>query len=189
MSTPATTSQTVGPYFKIGLLHLYQQELAGAETEGERITIQGRVLDGEGNPVPDAILEIWQADAKGNYLLPENGESSVGSGRFIGFGRIPTDATGSFCFSTIRPGSVQAPDGSQQAPHIAVSLFMRGLLRRLVTRIYFSGDSMNDSDFILKRVDKDRRATLLATLVTNQENILEWNVNLQGVNETVFFDF
>ncbi len=188
MSASATTSQTVGPYFKIGLSHLYHHELAGPGVAEDRITIRGRVLDGEGKPVPDAILEIWQADAKGSYSSPADPENHVSVDKFFGFGRIPTDENGSFSFSTIKPGSVPAPDGSPQAPHIIVSIFMRGLLLRLVTRIYFGGDARNGSDFVLKLVAEDRRATLLAIPVAGREDTLEWNVILQGKNETVFFE-
>ncbi len=188
MSTPATTSQTVGPYFKIGFSHLYRHELAGSGVSGERVTIQGRVFDGEGKPVPDAVLEIWQADAEGEYSAPEDMEESKAEGKFIGFGRIPTDEDGSFSFSTIKPGSLLAPDGSQQAPHIVVSIFMRGLLTRLVTRVYFKDDPQNERDCVLKLVDEERRATLLAVPIAGREGVLEWNVILQGKYETVFFD-
>ena len=189
MSVPATTSQTVGPYFSIGFRPLYRHNLAGPATHGERITIHGNVLDGEGKPVPDAVLEIWQADAQGNYFSAEGEEKCGFEEKFFGFGRIPTDENGSFCFSTIKPGSVPAPNGNRQAPHIVVSIFMRGLLTRLVTRIYFSGDSHNEGDFVLKHVDEERRTSLLANPVSGKEGILEWNVILQGNKETVFFDF
>lgn len=187
MSDHATTSQTVGPYFKIGMSALYCQELAGVETPGERVTIEGRILDGERNPVPDAVLEVWQADSQGKFaeqIEMEQGER----GEFRGFGRIPTDENGYFRFSTVKPGNVPAPDGSQQAPHIVVSIFMRGLLTRLVTRIYFEGDARNESDFVLARVEEGRRSTLFARAVAGQEGLLEWNVFLQGENETVFFE-
>jgi protocatechuate 3,4-dioxygenase alpha subunit len=189
MTTPATASQTVGPYFKIGLSPLYCRNLAGADTPGERVTIQGKVLDGEGNPIPDAVLEIWQADAKGKYPAGEAAEVNETHGGFSGFGRIPTDGDGVFRFSTIKPGSVAGPDGSEQAPHIVVSVFMRGLLTRLVTRIYFLGEAKNEADPVLQLVDKERRATLLAAPVEGQTGLLEWNIHLQGKNETVFFEF
>ena len=188
MTVPATTSQTVGPYFKIGLSPLYRNELVGPETPGERVTIQGRVLDGEGKPVPDAVLEIWQADARGEYCRAETVETSDPR-VFSGFGRIPTDENGSFHFLTIKPGSTPGPDGSRQAPHLAVSIFMRGLLTRLVTRLYFAGDARNEDDLVLKAVDKDRRVTLLAVPIEGKQAVVEWNVCLQGKNETVFFDF
>jgi protocatechuate 3,4-dioxygenase alpha subunit len=184
VTVPATTSQTVGPFFKIGLSALYRTELAAPEMPGERITIQGRILDGQGHPVPDAVLEIWQADSAGNYSQRSNATDA-----FFGFGRVPTDTEGSFLFSTIKPGRVPGPGGTQQAPHIVVSLFMRGLLNRLVARIYFAGDPANDQDFALRLVEPDRRSTLMATPVAGNPGLLEWNVILQGDQETVFFDF
>jgi protocatechuate 3,4-dioxygenase, alpha subunit len=189
VTTPATTSQTVGPYFKIGLSPLYRSKLAGAATPGEPVTIQGRVLDGEGKPIPDAVLEIWQADAHGKYSARAEAEKGEVNADFSGFGRVPTDENGFFQFSTIKPGSVEGPNGSQQAPHIAVSIFMRGLLTRLVTRIYFAGDARNESDFVLSAVEKERRATLLAVPKVDKEGVMEWSIFLQGTNETVFFDF
>ncbi len=165
MTLLATTSQTVGPFFKIGLSPLYRDQLAGPETPGERITMQGRVLDAQSKPVPDAVLEIWQADGAGKYSGsdPSDEESNTIGKDFFGFGRIPTSEDGTFRFSTIKPGSVPAPDGTPQAPHIVVSIFMRGLLIRLVTRIYFLDDPLNPNDFVLKLVDPERRSTLMAT--------------------------
>ncbi len=188
MPLRATPSQTVGPFFKIGLEALYVQELAGESTPGERIVVQGRIIDGEGNPVPDAVLEIWQADASGNYLHQEDSAGSLAAGQFTGFGRIPTDENGAFRFSTIKPGALASPDETHQAPHIAVSLFMRGLLVRLVTRIYFEGEPGNEQDAVLHSVPESRRATLLVKKMPGEENSFEWNVILQGEGETVFFD-
>lgn len=189
MSLPATTSQTVGPYFKIGFSALYRSELAPPEYRGEHITIQGRVLDGAGHPVPDGVLEVWQADPEGKY--PPTGEPGVNrsAAAFYGFGRIATDAGGSFHFSTVKPGRVPGPEGATQAPHIVVSLFMRGLLVRLVTRIYFLDDPSNQEDPVLKLVDPLRRPTLMAVPVNGNPRLLQWNVLLQGEYETVFFDF
>jgi protocatechuate 3,4-dioxygenase, alpha subunit len=189
MSTPATTSQTVGPFFKIGLAPLYRTELASPETRGKHLTIKGCIMDGQAHPVPDAILEIWQADAAGNYPQFPGPEDHLSQSAFFGFGRIPTDAEGSFRFSTIKPGRVAGPGAMQQAPHIVVSLFMRGLLTRLVTRIYFLGDPANDQDFALRLIEPDRRSTLMACPVAGNPDLLEWNVILQGEQETVFFDF
>jgi protocatechuate 3,4-dioxygenase, alpha subunit len=185
---PATTSQTVGPYFDLGFSALYCAEFAGPDVLGERITIRGRVLDGDRRPVPDAVLEVWQADAGGQYAQIVERESKSGQAAFFGFGRIPTDSGGNFRFSTIKPGSVPAPDGTRQAPHILVSVFARGLLTRLITRIYFPEESRNESDFVLRRVETARRETLMAKPVGNQTETREWNVILQGVDETVFFD-
>jgi protocatechuate 3,4-dioxygenase alpha subunit len=189
MSIPATTSQTVGPYFKIGFSPLYRDELAGPEVRGERITIEGRVFDGEGRPVPDAVLELWQADTNGKYASPSALESRPAERTFFGFGRIPTDDEGAFRFSTIRPGSVAGPGETKQAPHIVVSIFMRGLLTRLVTRIYFFDETANEKDAVLQLVEPQRRGSLMAMPVAGNAGLWEWNVNLQGERETVFFDF
>jgi protocatechuate 3,4-dioxygenase, alpha subunit len=188
MGLPATTSQTVGPYFQIGLSPLYRAALAGPDAAGEHVTIQGRVLDGDGQPVPDAVLEIWQADANGRYARAANPDSKPSEEGFSGFGRIPTDDGGNFWFTTIKPGSVAAPDGAAQAPHIVVSVFARGLLVRLVTRIYFPEEALNQEDFVLQLVEAGRRETLMAKPIGDQKDIREWNVILQGADETVFFD-
>ena len=186
MSLQATTSQTVGPYFKIGLQWLNQSPLAVGTTAGERVTIQGRVLDGDGAPVPDALLEIWQANRHGKYAHPEDWQEKPLEPGFAGFGRIPTDSAGRFQIETIKPGPVPGPNGREQAPHLVISVFMRGLLKRLVTRIYFPNDAGNGSDPILKLVDEERRSTLIANATSGGH--LEWNVVLQGTHETVFFD-
>jgi len=188
MSLQATTSQTVGPYFSIGLTRLKKDNLASTEVSGERITISGRVLDGDGAGVPDAMLEIWQANSHGKYAHPEDKQNKNLEAAFQGYGRIPTDANGAFRFQTIKPGSVAGPDDKPQAPHIAVSVFTRGLLRRLVTRIYFPDESANAGDFVLNLVEPARRGTLIAHKLAGQEGHLEWNVVLQGDKETVFFD-
>jgi protocatechuate 3,4-dioxygenase, alpha subunit len=184
----ATPSQTVGPFFSIGLAALYRDQLAALGVAGERITIQGRVIDGGGKPVPDAVLEIWQADAEGNHPPTGSAEGDAAEPSCFGFGRIPTDETGSFRFYTIKPGSVAAPDGTMQAPHLVVSVFMRGLLLRLITRIYFSGEPLNEKDYVLNLVAPGRKGTLMANPIAGALDILEWNIVLQGENETVFFD-
>jgi protocatechuate 3,4-dioxygenase alpha subunit len=204
MGLQATTSQTVGPFFQIGLARLYVDDLTGPGISGEVIEVEGRVFDGDGQPVPDGVIEIWQADAQGRYahteFLEELGSiqendprgkehaqmQGGGQGGFRGFGRVPTQPDGSFRFKTIRPGRVPAPDGTLQAPHIAVSVFTRGLLRRLVTRIYFPDEPTNAEDFALKLVEVGRRHTLIAKKL--RDGRLEWNVALQGADETVFFD-
>lgn len=187
MSHP-TTSQTVGPYFTIGLDPLNRTQIASPQIAGERITIQGQVLDGNGEPVPDALLETWQANAEGRYIHPEDLQSEAGNTEFFGFGRIPTDANGSFRFTTIKPGPVPGPEGTMQAPHIVVSVFMRGLLMRLITRIYFLGDPRNEKDYVLNLIEPARHSTLMAKPAAEDKSLLVWNVNLQGENETVFFD-
>ena len=188
MSHQATPSQTVGPFFKIGLEPLNRIQIASPGIPGERITIQGQLLDGEGQPVPDALVETWQANAEGRYIHPEDLQGEPGKADFLGFGRIPTDEKGCFRFTTIKPGPVPGPEGTTQAPHIVVSVFMRGLLTRLITRIYFLGDARNEKDYVLNLIEPSRRCTLMARPAAEDASMLIWNVNLQGENETVFFE-
>ena len=178
MSLQATTSQTVGPYLHIGLTRMIIENLATARVPGERVSIQGSVVDGDGKPVNDAMVEIWQADSRGRY----------GTKSFRGFGRSATDDKGMFRFQTIKPGKVGGPDGKMQAPHIAVNIFMRGQLKQLVSRIYFPGEASNAKDSVLALVPAERRATLIAKKKAGKAGALEWNVILQGSDETVFFD-
>lgn len=180
----ATPSQTVGPFFRIGMEALYTPDLA--PNSADRIAISGRVLDGDAAPVNDAVLEIWQANALGKYAHPDDARALPLTAGFTGFGRVPTDAEGRFRFSTIKPGSVPGPRGVAQAPHLVVAVFMRGLLIHLLTRVYFPDEPGNASDPVLQLVPADRRATLVAR---RSAEGLEWNVILQGDNETVFFDY
>ncbi|CAB3737682.1 protocatechuate 3,4-dioxygenase subunit alpha [Achromobacter piechaudii] len=187
-----TTSQTVGPYLHIGLSGLNCSDLtAGLPDLGATpVTIHGRVTDGQGKPVPDGMIEIWQADARGVYRHPDDprhaGSEGAAAG-FTGFGRVPTEPDGSFRITTIKPGRVPAPDGALQAPHLVVSLFMRGLLKHLSTRMYFPDEAQaNDEDWVLRQTPAARRATLIAT--ASDDGLLRWNVVLQGAGETVFFD-
>jgi protocatechuate 3,4-dioxygenase alpha subunit len=188
MSLQATTSQTVGPYFTIGLTRLKKTDLTAPGISGERVTISGRVLDGDGFPVTDCLIEIWQANSHGKYAHPEDDQKKPLEPGFQGYGRIPTDEHGRFSFTTIKPGPVPGPNGKPQAPHIAVSVFMRGLLRRLVTRIYFPDEPANAGDVVLNLVEPERCGTLIAKKSANELGALEWNVILQGLDETVFFD-
>jgi protocatechuate 3,4-dioxygenase alpha subunit len=189
MEFHATTSQTVGPFFQIGLGRLCVDDLAGPDIAGERVEIQGRVLDADGVAVPDAMIEIWQANTHGKYAHPEDTQNKPVEPGFRGYGRTPTQSDGCFRFSTIKPGRVPGPHGILQAPHIVVSVFTRGLLRRLVTRIYFPDDAANAEDYVLILVEPARRQTLIARKSTMGNGIVEWNVRLQGPDETVFFDF
>jgi protocatechuate 3,4-dioxygenase alpha subunit len=190
-----TPSQTVGPFFAYGLTpeqYGYPfQALAGAvlvvdEILGERIRITGRVLDGEGKPVPDAMLEIWQADAEGRYAHPADPRGS--NLRFTGFGRCGTgtDPGNRFTFETIKPGAI----GDGQAPHVNVILFMRGLLSHVFTRIYFDDEAeANARDPVLASVEKDRRRTLIAARETTPRGtVYRLDLHMQGPDETVFFD-
>jgi protocatechuate 3,4-dioxygenase alpha subunit len=188
MSLVATTSQTVGPFFKIGFGWLNRDNLVGEGVSGEHVTVQGRVFDGDGVPVPDAILEIWQANAHGKYDHPEDTQNKPLEPGFKGYGRVPVSIDGVFRFVTIKPGPVPGPKGKEQAPHLAISIFMRGLLKRLVTRMYFPDDERNPGDPILNLVEPTRRSTLIAKKTAGGPGTLEWNVVLQGPEETVFFD-
>jgi protocatechuate 3,4-dioxygenase alpha subunit len=188
VSLVTTTSQTVGPFFKIGLEWLNRDNLVGEGVSGERVTIQGRIFDGHGVPVPDAVLEIWQANAHGKYDHPEDTQNKPLEAGFKGYGRVPASVDGVFRFVTIKPGPVPGPQGKEQAPHLAISIFMRGLLKRLVTRMYFPDDKRNASDPILDLVEPARRVTLIAKKTAGIPGTLEWNVLLQGPDETVFFD-
>jgi protocatechuate 3,4-dioxygenase, alpha subunit len=188
MSLWASTSQTIGPFFSIGLNRLKQDNLVGEGVSGERVTIAGRMLDGDGKPVPDGLVETWQANAHGKYAHPEDDQDKSLEAGFKGYGRVMTDDQGKFQFTTIKPGQAPAPDGKTQAPHIAVSVFARGLEKRLVTRIYFPDEPSNSSDFALNLVESGRRETLIAKKIADKSGALEWNIILQGPCETVFFD-
>jgi len=183
MTLPVTGSQTVGPFFRIGMAPLLCEELASADVLGERVTIHGRVLDGDGKGIPDAIIEIWQADAEGEYARVDQAREG-----FTGFGRVPTNDKGEFRFVTVKPGAVEGPGGSTQAPHLVVILFMRGLLRHLLTRMYFADDAANEGDAILRLVPAERRHTLIAKRHGTSAATFEWNIHMQGESETVFFD-
>jgi protocatechuate 3,4-dioxygenase alpha subunit len=187
MSLLTTPSQTVGPYLKIGFLSLVNDAIASEGTPGERITVRGRMFDGDAKPINDGVLEIWQADAGGKYAHPEDGQQSIMTNAFRGFGRILTDGGGTFQFTTIKPGSVAGLAGVRQAPHLVVTVFMRGMLRHLFTRMYFPDEPLNATDPVLQRVPADRRGTLLAA--ASGKSIFEWNIVSQGPAETVFFDF
>jgi protocatechuate 3,4-dioxygenase, alpha subunit len=181
-----TPSQTVGPFFSCGLARRETVELAPPGVSGERVTIEGRVLDGDGLGVPDALLELWQANAHGRYAHPEDTQDRPLEPAFRGFGRVPTDGDGRFRFTTIAPAPVPGLGGTMQAPHIAVSVFARGLQRRLVTRLYFPGGSLA-ADPVLALVPPERRQTLVAR-PGEGPGTLVWDVILQGPGETVFLD-
>ncbi|HCI78353.1 MAG TPA: protocatechuate 3,4-dioxygenase subunit alpha [Ktedonobacter sp.] len=192
MSTlPLTGSQTVGPFFAPALLRedARRNILTQPETVGKRIRIEGYVFDGDGLPVPDAMVEIWQANAHGRYNHPSDTSSALLDPTFLGFGRSGTDEDGSYWFETIKPGSVPFDAAQAQAPHIGVTVFARGLLNHLMTRLYFSDDPTNESDPILQRVPAERRSTLLAKRISNDGMpVYRFDIILQGANETVFFN-
>jgi protocatechuate 3,4-dioxygenase alpha subunit len=176
-----TASQTVGPFFCLGLEHLCTPRVSPAEN-AEIVTVSGKVLDGEGMAVPDAVLEIWHADAEGRFA-----EKTHESGRPVCFTRVMTDDTGRFQFTIPKPGAVACAPELNQAPHLAVLVFARGLLRHLITRMYFSDSPVNASDSLLQMIPAERRGTLIARAVADDAHLYEWNVVLQGSDETVFF--
>jgi protocatechuate 3,4-dioxygenase, alpha subunit len=193
-----TPSQTVGPYFAYGLTpkrsgndydwsELITEDMLTPDTAGERIRIEGFVYDGDGLPVNDAMIEVWQADAQGRYAHPRDPRMSNAS--FKGFGRCATDATGKFIFDTVKPGPVPGPAGNLQAPHLVTTVFMRGLLTHLFTRIYFEGEADNARDPVLLLVPASRRGTLIAKRETAGEiAVYRFDIHMQGDKETVFFD-
>jgi protocatechuate 3,4-dioxygenase alpha subunit len=184
MTLQLTPSQTVGPYFAIGMTWEDGPFVVPEGTDGA-IWIRGQVTDGEGEPVPDAMVETWQADPDGGFDHPDDPRGPSGSD-FRGFGRAGTDADGSFAILTLKPGPVPGPGGTTQAPHIAVSVFARGLLNRVVTRIYFADEAdANASDPVLSSVPEARRATLIAVPTADG---YRFDVRLQGERETAFFD-
>ncbi len=187
MSLLLTAAQTVGPYVSIGFEKASLPDVAPAGVAGERITITGRIFDGDGQPVTDGVIETWQANSYGKYAHSDDTQEKLLEENFRGFGRVLTDAQGGFRLTTIKPGKVAGPDGKEQAPHITVVIFMRGLLKHLMTRIYFPGDPANADDPVLNLVPAARRATLIAGKVA--DGTLQWDVHLQGANETVFFDY
>ncbi|HWZ42680.1 MAG TPA: protocatechuate 3,4-dioxygenase subunit alpha [Candidatus Saccharimonadales bacterium] len=185
-------SQTAGPFFHLGLtLRGPIACLVTPQTIGERLRLTCCVFDGDGIPVNDALLEIWQADADGHYYLPGKTQEPTPKD-FHGFGRLATDENGQCTFETIRPGRVpgNAPGNADalQAPHISVSVFARGTLVRLATRIYFAGDPANDEDYILALAPAGRRDTLLAHPQEGDAGAWRFDIHLCGEKETVFFD-
>ena len=179
----ASSSQTIGPFFHVGPGASDRcGVVAGPDVAGERVRLRVQVLDGDGTPVDDALVEVQQADAQGHYPAPPE-RPDAPPPAFTGFGRLGTSAEGLCCFETIRPGAGR-PD---EAPHVTLCVFMRGLLRHLVTRVYFDGDPALDRDAILALVPAGRRGTLLARSAGDG---LSWDfvVRLQGDRETVFFD-
>ena len=183
-----TPFSTVGPFFKLLVRERPEgtDSLVSAATRGERITITGRLIAGDGQSVDDGLVEIWQADADGRHHHPEDPEQHLADPAFSGFGRAATARGGSFTFQTIKPGCVPGPDGRPQAPHVLVGVMARGVMSRYWTRLYFEGEPLNEADAILRLVPADRRHTLIARRLADAT--YEFNVVLQGADETVFFD-
>lgn len=191
-----TPSQTVGPYFKYGLTpngdyawsDAFTSNLAVSDVPGERIRIEGTVFDGDDLPVQDCMLEIWQADSQGRFSTSQD-MRILSSAGFKGFGRCGTDAQGRFSFDTIKPGSVPDADGEPQAPHIAIAVFARGMLRHLYSRVYFADEKANANDAVLSGISVARRSTLIAEREQfGSRTTYRFDVRLQGDLETVFFD-
>jgi protocatechuate 3,4-dioxygenase alpha subunit len=187
MSELVTPSQTVGPYFSMRLPWPGGPYVVPAGTPGA-VTVFGRLLDGAGDPVPDGLVETWQAGPDGRFAHPGDPRGPVPDGDlgFRGFGRCPTGHDGTWKVVTLRPGALPAGDGRAEAPHLDVSVFARGLLDRVVTRVYFPGEAANEADPVLRAVPAERRATLVA--VPAGEGLLRFDIRLQGEGETVFFD-
>ena len=196
-----TSSQTVGPFVEIGCTYLATDRVAGPTLDTVDVTVRGRVLDGDGEPVPDYMLEIWQTtgkaldgqrsfrrfatqdDDQGRFATQDDHPGVITSG--VAFGRVMPLADGSFAVHT-----AYAPEhADNSAPHLAMLVFMRGLLKPLYTRMYFPDDVRNDADSVLALAPPDRRATLVARRDSLSDGSLEWNIVLQGANETVFFEW
>ncbi|HEY2960061.1 MAG TPA: protocatechuate 3,4-dioxygenase subunit alpha [Actinomycetota bacterium] len=183
MSLPTTPSQTVGPFFSVALPWPDGPYVVARGTPGA-VWLRGTVLDGNGEPVPDALVESWQADPDGSFDHPDDPRGAVAGLR--GFGRCPTDDAGRWSILTVKPGPVPGPAGTTQAPHVDLSVFARGLLDRVVTRVYFPDEERaNAADPVLAGIaDPAARATLLATAT---DDGYRFDVRLQGDRETVFF--
>jgi protocatechuate 3,4-dioxygenase alpha subunit len=192
-----TPSQTAGPYVHIGLAPTWAgisgsvtdlgTAMTNDKTRGERIVVRGRVLDGNGTPLRDGVVEIWQADAAGLYPSPSETRGSADP-NFTGWGRCAADATtGEFRFATVKPGPVPAPDGRMQAPHISLWIVARGINLGLNTRLYFDDEAeANAADPILRRIEHKSR---IPTLIAKRDGeTYTLDIHLQGPNETVFFD-
>jgi protocatechuate 3,4-dioxygenase, alpha subunit len=189
MTLKQTPSQTAGPFFHYMLTpeqsgydtaSLAGPRIADQAAPGTRIRLTGIVHDGTGAPVPDAMIEIWQADSEGRYAHPADGRPS--NAAFKGFGRAATDSSGAYTIETVKPGAI----GDGQAPHMTLIVFARGLQNHLYTRAYFADEATaNATDPVLQSVPEDRRATLIASVEANGYRL---DIRLQGENETVFFD-
>ncbi|MGN6460390.1 MAG: protocatechuate 3,4-dioxygenase subunit alpha [Pseudolabrys sp.] len=195
-----TPSQTVGPFYAYGLTpkgrahwdpdgtyswkETVGDNLITPDASGQKIHITGIIRDGDGVPIPDAMLEIWQADSQGRYAHPRDPRAPNAS--FKGFGRSACNKGGEFGFDTIKPGQVPGPNGKLQAPHVVVCIFSRGMLRQVYTRMYFPDEASNATDQILALVPEDRRHTLIAK--TEKDGVYRFDIKVQGDDETVFFE-
>jgi protocatechuate 3,4-dioxygenase alpha subunit len=184
-----TPSQTIGPFFHLCLtVDETWGSLAGPGARGERVTLICRVLDGDGLPVDDAMLELWQADASGVYSHPDDPHYAAHDPAFRGFGRAATNQDGVCVFETVKPGRPAGASGTREAPHIHVSVFARGLLKRAITRIYFPEDPAHQEDPVLAMAPAGRRETLLARRDAVNPSVWNFDIHLCGEHETVFFE-
>jgi protocatechuate 3,4-dioxygenase, alpha subunit len=175
-----TPSQTIGPFFKEGLAWPHGERLFSDAAPGRRVRLRGRLTDHQDRPVADALLEFWQPDAAGRFGAERKGASA-------GFGRVQTGDDGGYAISTIVPGQVASAAGTPQAPHILVLVFARGLLRQLLTRVYFEGEAANAGDAVLALCGA-RATTLIARREAANADTYVWDISLQGARETVFFE-
>jgi protocatechuate 3,4-dioxygenase alpha subunit len=186
-----TPSQTVGPFFHLGMARPKWSDLTSDNPAGEKIAIEGRVIDGDGAPVPDAVIELWQANAAGRYNHPDDARTDKPlDPHFRGFGRVATDAEGRFRVVTIKPGPVPGRGNALQAPHINIALFARGLLTHLFTRIYFADEAANGGDPLLSSIEDEaaRRSLLARPAQGIRPALYHFDIVLQGENETAFLD-
>jgi protocatechuate 3,4-dioxygenase, alpha subunit len=190
MDLTPTPSQTVGPFFHFGLTterHCIKC-MARPGTKGERVWLTFRVIDGDGVPLNDAMIEIWQANSEGKYNHPDDKQEKSIDSEFLGFGRLGTAEDGSCEFETIKPGRVPGPGNALQAPHFDLAVFARGMPKQLYTRVYFAGEPVNSDDPMLALVPPSRRKTLLAEPDVSRAGHWHLDIHLQGAQETVFFD-
>jgi protocatechuate 3,4-dioxygenase alpha subunit len=185
-----TPSQTVGPFYAIGLTRQPMNVMASEATQGQRIRVEGQVFDGDGVAIPDVMVEIWQANAYGRYNHPDDKQEKPLDASFTGWGRSGTDEKCFYSFDTIKPGPVPGADDSVQAPHVNVVIFARGMLVHAYTRMYFADDPGNSADLVLNSIkNKARRQTLIAAGEEKDgKTVYRFDIRLQGASETVFFD-
>jgi protocatechuate 3,4-dioxygenase alpha subunit len=189
MDLVPTPSQTAGPYLHLGMTETRSVKcIAAPQTKGERVWLTCRVIDGDGAPVNDAMIEIWQADAEGKYNHPDDTREKTADSAWFGFGRMATAEDGSCEFETIKPGRVPGSGSMLQASHLNVAIFARGMLKQLYTRVYFAGDPANSEDPVIALVPPPRRETLIAQPDPAHAGHWRFDIHLQGEQETVFFD-
>jgi protocatechuate 3,4-dioxygenase alpha subunit len=189
MDLTPTPSQTAGPYLHLGMTETRSVKcIAAPQTKGERVWLTCRVIDGDGAPINDAMIEIWQANAEGKYNHPDDTREKTADSAWLGFGRMATAEDGSCQFETIKPGRVPGPGNVLQAPHLNLAVFARGVLKQLYTRVYFAGDPANSEDPVIALVPPPRRETLIAQPDAASPGHWRFDIHLQGEQETVFFN-